>query len=110
MNLAINNNQMTIKRMQPFDQNDHDVMIEMMDRAFQNIKPGNIKFQILQSFNSLFPFALNDSLNHQVFGDRIDYTYHHPTQGQLNMSILHHLWDFGIDQVDGYKIIYVTQI
>ena len=39
-------------------------MVEMMDRAFQNIKPGNIEYQILQNFNSLFPFALNDSLNH----------------------------------------------
>ncbi len=42
---------MGIKRMDPFDQKDQDVLQEMLDRAFQNIEPSNIEHQLLEGFN-----------------------------------------------------------
>jgi len=40
----------------------------MLDNATSNIDPSNIKNQILTTFNQIFPLALNDSLNHEIFG------------------------------------------
>jgi len=80
----------------------------MLDRAFQSITPSNVENQILESFNAAFPSSLNYSLNHEIWGRNINYTYQHPSKGPLNMMMVHHLWDFGIDKIEGYKIIYVT--
>lgn len=82
----------------------------MLDKAFQSIHPSNIEVQLLESFNREFFPALNDSLNHEVFGHIINYSYPHPSKGSLNMSIVHNLYEFSIDKVDGYKIIYLTEI
>ncbi len=96
--------------MDPFDQSDHDVLQEMLDRAFQSISPSNIEHQLLDAFNREFFPALNDSLNHEVFGQSINYSYHHPSKGELNMTMIHQLWGFSVDKVEGYKIIFVTEI
>jgi hypothetical protein len=82
----------------------------MLDRAFQSIYPSNIETQIIETFNREFFIALNDSLNHEVFGHTINYSYPHPTKGPLNMSIFHQLYGFSVDKEDGYKIIFVTEI
>lgn len=80
----------------------------MLDRAFQSISPSNIEHQLLDGFNSKFFPALNDSLNHEILGRDIHYSYHHPTKGDLNMTMKHQLWGFSVDKEDGYKVIYVT--
>ena len=99
---------MGLKRMDPFDENDFAVLQEMLDKAFQSIHPSNIETQIIESFNREFFPALNDSLNHEVFGYNINYSYPHPSKGPLNMSIVHHLYGFSVDKVNGFKIIFVT--
>ena len=68
---------MSIKRIQPFNQTDLDALSDMLDRAFQNISPSNLESQILDKFNTIFPRALNDSLNHQAFSKKIQYSYPH---------------------------------
>ena len=82
----------------------------MLDRAFQNISPSNVESQILDKFNTIFPRALNDSLNHQAFSKKIQYSYPHPTKGYLNMTIVRYLWEFSITKDDGYRVLYVTEI
>lgn len=59
---------MSLKRMEPFDQTDLGHLEEMLNNATSNISPSNIKHQILTTFNGLFTPALNDSLNHEIFG------------------------------------------
>lgn len=38
------------------------------------------------------------------------YEYHHPVKGTLSMTIIHHLYGFGISPDDGYKVIFLTEI
>lgn len=40
------------------------------------------------------PMTLNTTLNSYILGPEIDYTFHHSTKGELNMSIVHHLYEF----------------
>lgn len=96
--------------MDPYDETDFSVLQEMLDRAFQSISPANIESQIIEGFNREFFPALNDSLNHEVFGNNINYSYHHPSKGPLNMTIVHQLYGFSVDKINGYKIIFVTKI
>ena len=71
-------------------------MEDMLDKVFTSIDPSNFEVQILQIFNQIFPLALNDSLNHEIFGDKINYTYNSNTHGELKMNIIHKLYGFGI--------------
>jgi hypothetical protein len=43
--------------------------------------PAPVKSQLLQLFNQIFPLALNDSLNHETFGQTVSYTYYSNTHG-----------------------------
>lgn len=58
----------------------------------------------------MFPLALNDSLNHEILGEVINYTYHSNTHGDMKMNIIHQNWGWGIDSELGYNVIFVTQI
>ena len=82
----------------------------MMDQATTQIDPSNIKTQLLTTFNQIFPQSLNESLNHEIFGENIDYSFNSETHGNLNMKIVHQLQTFGIDPTDGYKVIFKTII
>lgn len=66
--------------------------------------------QILEIFNQIFPLALNDSLNHEIFGEKVNYTYYSNTHGEMKMNIVHQVHDFDIKPVTGYKVIFVTKI
>jgi hypothetical protein len=74
------------------------------------IDPSNFKTQILQVFNQIFPLALNDSLNHETFGENINYTYHSNTHGEMKMNIKHQLWALKVEPEFGYKVVFVTKI
>lgn len=82
----------------------------MLDKATTQIEPSTVKQQILTPFNQLFPLALNDSLNHELFGESINYTWHSNTHGEMNMKINHQVHGFGIDPEYGYRLIFVTSI
>lgn len=56
------------------------------------------------------PMTLNATLNSYILGPEIDYSFSHPSKGQLNMSIVHHVHKFDVKPVDGYKIIFLTEI
>lgn len=62
--VTIDKNRMTIKRMDPFNQTDLENIQNMLDNITVQIDPSNFKSQILETFNQIFPLALNDSLNH----------------------------------------------
>ena len=59
---------MNIKRMEPYNDTDLTHIQDMLDHATSGISPNNAKHQILMTFNEIFPPALNDSLNHEIFG------------------------------------------
>ena len=82
----------------------------MLDRATSQIEPSTVKHQILTPFNSVFPLALNDSLNHELYGEKISYTWHSNTYGEMNMKIVHQVHGFGLDPEKGYKLVFVTFI
>jgi hypothetical protein len=82
----------------------------MLDQATEGVSPSNIRTQLLGSFNTHFPSKLNESLNHEVFGNEINYTYTDHVKGDLNMTIIHKLYGFDINPTNGYKIIYKTEI
>ena len=82
----------------------------MLDGIGQDVQPSTIKHQILSQFNSLMPMYLNSTLNGYILGHEIDYTFHHTSKGALNMSIVHHNYGFSIDPVDGYKVLFLTEI
>jgi hypothetical protein len=104
-------NKMKIKRMEPYNDTDLIHLEEMLDNITgTTIDPVNIKNQILPSFNDLIPHALNDSLNHEIFGENIDYTWHSNTHGDMKMTLIHELQSFGINPDKGYKIIFVGKI
>ncbi len=96
--------------MEPFNQTDLANIEDMLDQATSNIDPANIEAQILATFNQIFPLALNDSLNHEVFGEKINYTFYSNTHGEMKMNIIHKLYGFGVDPETGYKVIFVTEI
>ena len=96
--------------MEPFNDTDLFHLQEMLDNATTNIDPVNVKSQFLPTFNQIFPYALNDSLNHEIFGETINYTYHSSTHGEMKMNIIHQLHGLGITPELGYKIIFVTKI
>ena len=56
------------------------------------------------------PQTLNTTLNSYVLGPEIMYTFNHGTKGALNMTIIHHLYGFGITPEDGYRVVYLTEI
>ena len=56
------------------------------------------------------PITLNSTLNSYILGKEIDYSFTHHEKGQLNLSIVHHNYGFEIDPVDGYKVLYLTEI
>lgn len=56
------------------------------------------------------PQTLNSTLNSYVLGPEIMYSFNHPTKGKLDMTIVHHLFNFTITPEDGFKIIYLTEI
>lgn len=66
----------------------------MLDRAL-NITPSTVKQQILEHWNSAFPYALNQTLNHEVIGQNINYSFDHVQHGKINMTIVHE--NFGFD-------------
>ena len=80
----------------------------MLDKVFSSIDPANFEVQILEIFNQIFPLALNDSLNHEIFGEKINYTYYSNTHGELRMNIIHKIYGFGVKPDTGYKAIFVT--
>lgn len=82
--------------MKPYDKAYHTILIEMLNKDSSKISPTNIKSQLLKSFNSQFFSALNHSVDHEVFGQSIDYSYQHPTKGLLNMTIIHQLYYFSV--------------
>lgn len=95
--------------MEPYNDTDLLHLQEMLDNATINIDPVNVKSQFLPTFNQIFPPALNDSLNHEIFGQEINYTYHSNTHGDMKMNIIHHLHGFGITPELGYKVIFVAK-
>ena len=108
--INITKSSLTLKRMEPFNDTDLFHLQEMLDNATTNIDPVNLKSQFLPTFNQIFPPALNDSLNHEIFGEAINYTYHSSTHGEMKMNIIHQLHGLGITPELGYKIIFVTKI
>lgn len=60
----------------------------MLDRAL-NITPSTIKHQILDHWNSAFQYALNQSLNSEVIGENIQYSFDHPVHQKMNMTVAH---------------------
>jgi hypothetical protein len=101
---------MTLKRMEPYNETDMIHLQEMLDKATTQIEPGTAKYQMMTPFNALFPLALNDSLNHEVFGENVNYTWHSNTHGELNMKINHEFHSFGIDPELGYRLVLVSKI
>lgn len=96
--------------MEPFNDTDLEHLQEMLNNATTSIAPVNVKSQILPAFNQVFSPALNDSLNHEIFGEAINYTFHSNTHGDMKMNIVHQLYSFGVTPEEGYKIIFVTKI
>ena len=82
----------------------------MLDKATTQVIPSNVKNQILSKINSIMPMTLNTTLNSYILGPQINYSFEHPVKGKLNMTIVHHLFGFGITPEDGYKVIYLTEI
>lgn len=66
--ITITQNNLTLKRMEPYNDTDLQHLQEMLNNATTNIDPVNVKSQILPTFNQIFSPALNDSLNHEIFG------------------------------------------
>lgn len=64
----------------------------------------------MSHFDSSFPYALNSSLNHEVMGSDIHYSFTHHEHGQLNMTIVHHNYGFGVTPEDGFKLLFLTEI
>lgn len=88
---------MAIKRIEPLvSQADVEIMQNMLDTATTNIDPSNIKVQMLEVFNQIFPLAMDDSLNHEIYGEKINYTYHSSSHGELAMNIVHQVQTFGV--------------
>jgi hypothetical protein len=85
-------------------------MEDMLDKVFSAIDPANFEVQILELFNQIFPLALNDSLNHEIFGEKVNYTFHSTSHGDIPLNIVHQLYDFGVTPELGYKVIFVTEI
>lgn len=96
--------------MDPFNQNDLENIEEMLDRATTSIDPSNYEVQILQRFNSFFPPALDDTLNHEAYANKVEYTFTSATHGEMKMNILRNVSAFGINPQDGSKMIYTTYI
>lgn len=88
-------NRFGLKRFEPFDQTNHDAISDMLDRAL-NITPSTIKHQILERWNSVFQYSLNQTLNHEIIGSNIDYSFDHPDHGKMNMTIVHHNYGFSV--------------
>jgi hypothetical protein len=109
-NLTLIENRMRIKRMEPFNQSDLENIEDMLDEVFTAIDPANFEVQILEIFNQVFPLALNDSLNHETFGEKINYTYFSNSHGEMKMNIIRELHDFGVNPETGYKVVFVTKI
>ena len=82
----------------------------MLDKVFTSIDPANFEVQILEIFNQIFPLALTDSLNHELFGENIPYSFHSNTHGEMKMNIIHKVYNFGIDPEYGYRMVFVTEI
>lgn len=82
----------------------------MLDKVFTAIDPANFEVQILEIFNQIFPLALNDSLNHEVFGEKINYSFYSNTHGEMKMNIIHKLFSFGVKPEKGYHVVFVTEI
>jgi hypothetical protein len=61
--------------MDPFNQTDASNIEDMLNNATTGMDPANLKSQILPVFNQIFPLALNESLNHEVYGEIVNYTY-----------------------------------
>jgi hypothetical protein len=80
----------------------------MLDRAFQAIAPSNVEHQLLDVFNKVFPKALDNCLNHEVFGENVDYSFTGHQGQTLKMTIIHKLYSFGVDPEHGYKVVYAT--
>ena len=83
---------------------------DILDRAVVQINPGTVEKQILDKFISIMPMTLNTTLNSYVLGPEIMYSFNHPTKGKLDMTIIHHLYNFTITPEDGYKVIYLSEI
>ena len=96
--------------MEPFNETDLGHLQEMLDKATTQIQPSTVKQQIIAPFNQIFVLALNDSLNHELFGQNINYTWHSNTHGEMKMQINHQVHGFGIDPVTGYRLVFVTLI
>jgi hypothetical protein len=109
-NLTLVENRMRIKRMEPFNQSDLENMEDMLDKVFTSIDPANFEVQILELFNQIFPLALADSLNHELFGENIAYSFHSNTHGEMKMNIIHKVYNFGISPETGYRMVFVTEI
>lgn len=103
-------NRMHLKRIEPYNETDLGALEDMLDRAITEISPGTVEHQFLTQFNNEMPTNLNDSLNHEILGREINYTFHHTTKGELNMPIVHHNYGFDIDPTNGYKILFLTEI
>lgn len=102
---------MAIKRIEPLvSQADVEIMQNMLDTATTSIDPSNIKVQMLEVFNQIFPLAMDDSLNHEIYGEKINYTYHSSSHGELAMNIVHQVQTFGVSPESGYKMIFITKI
>lgn len=104
-NLTIGNNTMKLKRVDPYDEADLNVLLEMLDHPARAITPASVASQFLTPFNIKFPMALNNTLNHETFGEKIPYSF-----GDMKMNITHVLYAFDIDPLDGYKVVFVTEI
>lgn len=109
-NLTLIENRMRIKRMEPFNQSDLENIEDMLDKVFSAIEPANFEVQILEIFNQIFPLALDDSLNHEVFGQNINYSFNSNTHGEMKMNIVHKLYEFAVTPELGYKVVFVTEI
>lgn len=72
----------------------------MLDRAI-NATPATIKHQILDKWNSIFQNALNQSLNHEIVGPDINYSFDHVDHGKINISFVHHNYGYGVTQENG---------
>lgn len=89
-------NRMRLKRIEPFNETDLGALEDMLDRAISQINPGTVEHQFLSQFNSIFPIYLNSTLNSYEVGHEIDYTFHHTTKGELNLSIVRHNYGFNL--------------
>lgn len=101
---------MTLKRMEPYNDTDHAHLEDMLDNITTGIEPTNLKAQILPTFNQLFPLALNDSLNHETFGENVSYSYHSESHGEMQMNLLHQVHGFGVSPDEGYRLVFVSLI